>query len=302
MKCYEWGAFVNHLATAPSCRIYFVACPSDADRCKITEEILAKLPPVQVVRHSADGSVEQVLAQLNTYPMLQERAVIYDLPPTLRSPQVALLKAYLQHPAPFSYLILRGAALRSFEDLYQKEGVLLLSLCGETSWQRQRRLKEWLLCDAKREQKSVSPELLDALLTEGETDYFFLAQELAKCIAFAYDKQRVELADAQCVGLVAHAHSLRQFVDAALNGEALIPSMHTHDASFAYAFVAMMRMRLRGRSKSLDRRFFTRALQALFDLELNMKNTSHKPVLLVHDFILRLQHARNSYPSCESAR
>lgn len=317
-------AFPDHLSP-----IYMVVAQDSFERKNIIKNILAILQKKEVslstIFHEAGAQpVEKTLEQLNTRSLFGGcTAVVLEGIEKLKKAEGEVLASYLERPARFSYLILGGSSLKSLPGLYQKgkKEVVLVDLSEEKPWDRQRRLKEWVIVQAAKEKKAFSSEAAAQLLEQIGPDLPTLEQELLKLLCFIGERNRIELKDVQTICSSRTVATGWQISEAIVWGGK--PLQHDHmDLSALLALVGQIRYQLQighqigacleqgvkphelagyfptlkpqmldkyvGEVKKRKADFFARGLQSLFNLELACKSSSSDPKLLFDLFISKL--------------
>lgn len=317
-------AFPDHLS-----RIYMVAAPDAFERKNIIKNILAVLQKKEtsssVVFHEANAlPIEKILEQLNTLSLFGgANIVVLDGIEKLKKADGETLAGYLEHPSRFAYLILGGASLKSHAGLYQKgkKEVVLIDLAEEKPWDRQRRLKEWILAKAAKEKKTLNADAAAQLLEQIGPDMPALEQELLKLVCFVGERPRIELKDVQTICSSHTVASGWQISEALVWGSRPLKQDHM-DLSTLLALIGQIRYQLQIghqieallsqgvhphelagyfpslKPQTLDkctneaqrkkRGFFAHGLKLLFDLELSCKSSSTDPELLYDIFTTRL--------------
>jgi DNA polymerase III delta subunit len=282
--------------------IYIVLSPSESERKKLIIKIVSKIfNPVIFSYVAGEDSMERVCSQLQEPDLLASATVvILDKCELLKKEESAALQEYLEkNSSPQTFFILQGAFLK--HRLQNKE-LILFDYSAEKPWQRQSRFKEWLRAKAKEEGKVLTGDVVEMLLAEAGDDLLRLEQELFKLVVFVGERAKIELADAKQLLSSAALLTGWQIAESLVWGDGKIK-----ESAFDLSFIGQIRYHLqlgeeitscleRGLSpqeiftslahfkpKMLEkylplaqqkrRGFFKKGLQALFELELNVKSS-----------------------------
>ena len=334
MKFQSPIAFEKHLKEAyPDhlSHVYMVITSFDFERKKFIETIASvmrrKEKMAELLAFDASTSpIEAILGQLNSYSLFGgSSVVIVDRIEKLKKASCDALAQYLVAPSPTVFLILGGSSLKGLSDLCQKgkKELVILDLSEEKAWNRKTRLRQWLMREAGRAQKSLSASLVDFLLEEVGTDMQNLHQELDKLICFTGEKREIELKDAMAVCVPSKTETSWQLAENLVWGSSnAAKNREVHDIAFLLPLIGQIRYQLQlglqivclmqedrslpeitqflsnGKMRNLDKnaaiarkrgdRFFKEGLNYLFDLELSLKNGAHSPGLMWDLFTSKL--------------
>lgn len=317
-------AFPDHLSP-----IYMVVAQDPFERKNIIKNILATLrrkdDSSTFIFHEANAlPIEKILEQLNTRSLFGgPTVVVLDGIEKLKKADVEVLENYLERPSRFSYLLIGGSSLKSHPSLYQKgkKEVVLVDLAEEKPWDRQRRLKEWVIAQAAKEKKAFSADAAAQLLEQIGPDMPALEQELIKLVCFVGERTRIELKDVQTICSSRTASTGWQISEALVWGGRSVQQEHM-DLSALLALVGQIRYQLQighqiaaclgqgisthelagyfpslkpqmldkyiGEVRKRKAGFFTQGLQFLFHLELSCKSSSTDPQVLFDLFTHKL--------------
>ncbi len=313
-------AFPSHLSP-----VYFVAISSETERRKMLHKIVSLLQQIDPLvqphfYHAEENSIGVVLESLNTKPLLGAfPIVVLDGTEKLKKGDIQHLEPSITAPKG-GYLILGGSSLKGFSEKVKKE-MVILDLSDEKPWDKQNRIREWLIAYASKEKKKLAPDLISWLFTHLGTDLLTLEQELNKLITYTLGRELITSQDAKALSSAKEQVSSWQYAeslvwDGMIKGESPI-----QDVSSLLGFIGQIRYQLEIGYKisSLEKegmppfqigehflqlkaglfqkrieivrkrrpQFFKEALCALFQLELRCKTTSIDPFLLWDLFAAR---------------
>jgi DNA polymerase-3 subunit delta len=336
VKYHQLAAFEKHLQEVfPDhlSSLYMVASASDFERKQVIEKICAKMRSkdsalTQSTFLVSTISLEKVLEQLNTCPLFGGAVVVVlEEVEKLKKEGCAVLMRYLERPSPFAYLILSGSSLKSVNDLYQKHKKvgIVLDLTEEKPWERERRLKEGLVQDARKQGKVMNSDAAAYLLEQIGPDMPCLEQELIKVLCYVGDQQRIELKDVRAVCKPQNHATGWQYAESVVWKGECLPADAVDELSALIPLIGQLRYHFeighkiqtfveqglpaheiatqlpQVRSAAFEKYYpvvrnkppgyFQQALMALFDLELACKNGKADPLLLFDLFIGRLHVA-----------
>ena len=172
----------------------------------------------------------------------------------------------------------------SAEGKWTAEGITL-DLTKEKGWERDKRLKRYLLSVAKKLGRTLDPDALEALL--GCANFGVMLREIEKLTCYTEGKTHITLAD---------VHELTPFeigqekgwgaVEAFVAGRA---PLYLDDPSEFFPLIGQIRY-LFQKEKNM------RGLKELFDIEYLARTTQLDEYFLWNLFTLRYQHAPHSSP------
>jgi DNA polymerase-3 subunit delta len=325
-------SFARHLAGAfpdnPS-PVYLIVAPSTLERKEEMEAI------VQFVRRShpeaalfswSGGmtSAQEVARHLASMNLFAERqVVIFD-----RVDEAADLEAlipYLLHPVKEITLLLGAEEMKPLADLYQqgKREMVVLDLSQEKPWERERRIREWIMERARKEGMPLSSEAAAALLLRVGVDAPALDQELKKLSCFAWGRGRIESSDVETLVAVRTSPTHWLLAERVIWKGETLPRDKKGDIGALLGLVGLFRYHLQLgyelatsieqgvkftgemknfpslKSGTLDRYLpvarergsapFQRGLAALFDLEYALKNSPVDPSVPFDRFLGRFR-------------
>ncbi|HEX2580201.1 MAG TPA: hypothetical protein VHK67_07365 [Rhabdochlamydiaceae bacterium] len=190
-------AFPDHLAP-----IFLIVAPDEYERRKnidkITMLIQKKDTNLRLVRLSGlEDPLERVKEEILTPSLFGGLTlVIYEAIDKVKN------NADLGDRIPSGvHLVLGAAGFKAVSELYQKgkKEIVALDMSDEKPWEKERRLQEWLVHEARLQQKTVSSDVVHYLMQHLGPDLATLDQELAKLICYVGDKPRIELEDAKSI-------------------------------------------------------------------------------------------------------
>jgi len=325
LKLQSVAAFEKHLHEAFPDHIspvYLVVTSCDFERKKMVEKITQLLLHHDARSHLEhfDGehaSIEAVLGHLNTRSLFggQSLAVVDRI---VKSDP---LLAYLQAPNPEACLILASPAMKPAADLYQKgkKEMVVLDLSEEKPWERQRRLQEWLLVEAKKEGKVLQSDALGYLFENVGPDMPGLHQEFLKTLCYVGERAAITLKDVQAISPQRSLATAWQLAEGVVWGKEAVPEEKTSDVGFLLMFLGQLRYHFQTglrlaeylekklhpaeiarqfptlRSHTLEKyvagakaqkkEYFRRGLTSLFELEFALKSSPAHPALLFDRWI-----------------
>jgi len=173
---------------------------------------------------AAEDSLDHILSQAQTLPMLAPRQVIFveevealeALGDETRDEIIGRLAAYLDDPAPFTVLVFEAATLdermKLFKTLAEKTLVVEVEL-GERAEDRQGAAAHVALEMARgmgvELERTAAEELADIL----NADLTHIRTELEKLATYVGDRQRITRADVKALVLSAKRYSVWQLAD-----------------------------------------------------------------------------------------
>ena len=310
-------AFPDHLAP-----VFILAIPCDFERQlmvqKIVEMIHRKDPSAHVLKFNSESPIETVLSHLNSPGLFSKHAVaIYD-----QALKDEKLIHYVQRPAPGAFLLLGSRDMKTLSDVYQKgkKEIVVLDLCEEKPWDRERRLQDWVLRQAHAEGRRMDPGAAALLLELVGPDMPSLFQELEKIICYCGDKTQITEADVEAISEAHHQAIGWKLAEGVIWGKEGVPPEKSSDLSFVLPFLSQLRYQLeighkidqlkakrdeisrqlpQLRQATLDKylsqfskkrpKYFQQGLVALYDLEVALKSSGLDPDLLLDRFLAKIR-------------
>jgi len=301
-------AFPDHLS-----RLYLVAMPEEAERKKIMGEILSfkkkKDPSCEITVLDAQVLTGERLKEAAMMSPLwtQSRVLTIDpLDKMKKNIQEVLVSSFVHAPSGFSFL-LGASSLKGLGDVLEltKKECIALDLTAEKPWDRQARLREWVIEHAKTEKKVFASSALTALFDKVGYAYAFLEQEVNKLIAYVGNKNTIEMQDVEAICSNLVSSSLWQFTEAMVWENKTIKEPPFDDLSSLLAFIPILRSQLQiglqlkylsntskqdlslhfpgirpqslekmsKEAKALPTYYFIEGIKALFSLEWNLKSS-----------------------------
>jgi DNA polymerase-3 subunit delta len=316
MKFTNLSAFEKHLQEAAPlhlARVYMVVAPTEFERRKIVEMVISAIKPDTQARFDAlEIPVEKLIAELTTFSLFGKRPLtIFDGFDKLKKAALEPLLAYLSKENCSAFLILTATSLKGCQEVYEKgkkEGVLV-DLSEEKSWDKEKRLREYLVKEAVLQGKTLDAALTAHLLKEIGTDMGALQGELFKLIAYTGSRSRITLDDASAICTSNHTQTGWQVAENIVwETTPAIPS--SVDTTFLITLIGQIRYHLQVgmqiaegtiphlKSSQADKfiaktriygpRYFRKSLEALFELELAAKSSGIAPDLLLEIFTTKL--------------
>ena len=193
-------AFPDHLAP-----IFLLVASCDYERRKnidkISSLIQKKDPSVRIVRLSGlEDPLERVKEEILTPSLFGGLTlVIYEAVDKVKNN--VILGDLFPHFPPGVHLILGATGFKAVSELYQKgkKEVVALDMSDEKPWEKERRLQEWLIGEAKLHQKTLNSDVVFYLLQHLGPDLATLEQELSKLLCYVGDRPRIDLEDVKAI-------------------------------------------------------------------------------------------------------
>lgn len=213
MKYQSAQAFEKHLKEAYPDHlslVYIVACPFEFERKRLVNKILSWFQKRDSRltlnrRSAATVSLQELLEPFQSQSLFPEQScVILSEVEKLKKPGLEALASSVAHPSSsriHRLVILESASFKNLSDLYHtcKKEVVVLDLSDEKPWDRQRRLKEWLVEKVAEEKKKISTEATAFLFEQIGYEWSCLEQEIEKLICYIGARGTVELKDVEAI-------------------------------------------------------------------------------------------------------
>jgi DNA polymerase-3 subunit delta len=299
---------------------------------KVVHSLLQQCPQVHATTYDAASlSIEALLEECNTRELFSaQRILIVEEIDKLKKRPIEQLAHYLKSPAPFSKLILSGSSLKGLGDLYQsgKKEMVLLDLSEEKPWDRQKRLRQWVVNEASSCGKPLTAEAAMQLVEQIGPDMPALHRELEKLFCYVGERRQIELKDVQAISSVPHLQTHWQLAEALVWGEGVSTKDPSADVSWLLGLLSAVRAQLQnglliaslqdrgyqlqevahhlpqirlsaiekyfGVALRRKKDFFLQALKVQFEVELLAKNSSLSPGALFDLLHLKfLAHKQN---------
>jgi len=329
LKYQSVAAFDKHLKEGfPSrpAHVYMIAAPCSFERKKLADKIIAPLlqkhPEARLEFFDAASSKSEApIESLCTQSLFGGLPLVYwDNADKLKDHDALL--AYLARPSPHALLIIGASSMKAAADFYQKgkKEMVVLDLCDEKPWERQRRLEGWLAEEAQKAGKSLAPDAAAFLVEHIGPDVAGLEQELFKLVCFAGDRPSLTLEDVKKVSSSRDLATGWQLAESVvLQGKAL-PDGKAADLAFVLPFIGQLRYQLQTgaqvaaylemredparhlpqvRPQAMEKyvlaarqkkpRYFLKGLLALYDLEFAAKSSAADLGLLFDRFLAVLK-------------
>lgn len=312
-------AFPDHLAP-----IFIIAVPCDYERGRLFDKIASlvriKDPHLRTVRlTSPDDSFQRLQEEILT-PTLWggETLIIYE-----GADKVKNLHDLLSLRFPTQVHLLLGTSnFKPLSNLYLKgkKEIIVLDLSEEKPWEKERRLQEWVVLQARLAQKNLHPDVLHYLFEHVGPDAATLDQELAKLICYVGEKPQIDLKDAEAICGTRDLFTGWQLAEKIVWECPIALSDKPSDLNFLFPFIGQLRYHLQlgyrlaefvknpipdfkryfptlrpnqlGKfiplAKARKPHFFQRGLQALYNLEVASKSSPLDITALFDVFQARL--------------
>ncbi len=269
--------------------------------------------------HRCQSSLDDLLQELNTPSLFGGRSVVFFDEIQSLKPLTPLIH-YISSPTANATLILGATSMKPLADLYQKgkKEMVVLDLSEEKPWDKERRLQDFLIANARLQGKNISSDVASFLTEKIGPDMAALSQELDKLICFTNERPSISLSDAKTL-----TSSLAQVNSWQLAEKVIwhkqVHSIHDKlsDLSFSLLFVGQLRYHLQlgykisslltqkkpvsdiaklfPQIRSLDKylpiakerqaSYFHQGLLSLYQMELSLKSTQLDPSALFDQFL-----------------
>ncbi len=238
-------AYPDHLAP-----IFLIITPDEYERRKNIDKVTAliqkKDATVRIVRLSGlEDPLEQARSELLT-PSLWGglTLVIYEAVDKVKNN--GDLGELFAHFPPGVHLILGASGFKAVSELYQKgkKEIVVLDMGDEKPWEKERRLQDWLVNEARSQQKTLNSDVIHYLMQHLGPDMATLDQELAKLICFVGDKSRIELEDAKAICGTRDLFTGWQLAEKIVWERAASLGEKLSDMGFLFPFIGQLRYHL----------------------------------------------------------
>jgi len=235
-------AYPDHLAP-----MFLIVTPDEYERRKnidkITSLIQKKDATVRIVRLSGlEDPLEHVKGELFT-PSLWGglTLVIYEAVDKIKNNA-----ELVTHFPPGVHLVMGASGFKAVSELYQKgkKEIVALDMGDEKPWEKERRLQEWLVHEARAHQKILNSDVVHYLMQHLGPDLATLDQELAKLICFVGDKSRIELEDAKAICGTRDLFTGWQLAEKIVWDRAAFLGEKLSDMGFLFPFIGQLRYHL----------------------------------------------------------
>lgn len=303
MKLRTFEALHEHLEhRTESCTLSLVVGPGERERKAIVEQLgqaLCKNKSQVLVKSSLEA--EEAFSFLSAASLFgEERLALGEI----ERSQLPLLVAYARSPASRTHLILgMEPDKKPLLDL-EKEGILLLDLSAEKAKEKEQRHLQFVSRFLSLSQKSITPAAALVLIQRTDLDLGLLEQEVAKLLCFVGERDTITEEDLQAICVKSQVQMGGfKLAEMLIQGTYTPPYLVRDSAQLLmllpqlrYLFETGLKLTSRiekgenvfDRNVSLMSRrkplFFKRALLALFQLELGVKQSLATPQLLFDRF------------------
>lgn len=155
--------------------------------------------------------------EVETFPSLskEKQVIVHGIDQLKKEQQEAVLN-YVQRPCPWILLYLTAYQFSSQSKLVKsiEKGGRVFRYRDEKPWEREKRLANWLICEAAKSGISCSLEVATALIKAVDSE--MLGSELEKLICFVGDRTEITLEDINLISISIHHETLWQLGDALL--------------------------------------------------------------------------------------
>lgn len=329
MKFHHFPAFSKHLLSLPReglPRIYLIMAPCPFEAKKLSDSLLhllqKQLPSMEVETGSAD--VEAMIETLSTYPMFgSTTAMICEEAERLSKAGWDAIAAYAENPSPFGILILLATQKKAQIEKVKRH-LVVLDVTEEKPWDRKIRLERYLVEVARKEGYRLQPEGAAHLLERLGSDLPALEQALTKLFCYVGEKRVIVIEDIDliCVAQDGAIWQLAEGVIWDLSPPHISRSLSIEDL---LGLIGALRLQLqlglqmaaclakqippqdlhlhlpslrasaiKKRIDQVQRRgegYFRKGIDALFELEMRVKNHEGNPLLLLDNFCAKVAYA-----------
>jgi DNA polymerase-3 subunit delta len=286
-----------------------------------------------LIQDGVQEVVEESIGSLNTAPLFGGKQVFFlDGIDKIKKNGLALLAQYAACPSPFSYLLLGADSFKSLSDLYTqgKKELVVCDLSDEKPWDRKDRLKRMLMEYAAIEGKRLTPDALEYLLENVGLNLPSLEQEMEKVITYVAERSELSLKDVQTLCATQKNATLWQLSEEIAWRDSFPKLEEEIDMGMLLPLLSLLRMQLQHgmtlavllengvpyadivfqlsnlKAHAIDKmlpivkarrtRFFKRALDLLFDIELMAKNSAFDPPFILELLLAKLALYRSCTP------
>ena len=326
MKYQNLKSFEKHLASAhPNhfCRCYCVLLADDAGRGEILRSVAHTLSPAGPIQQMSGSQtpLKAVFEALQT-PWLfgEEPLILLDECDKLNKEATTSLSTFLKQPLQVGFLLLGARGKTPLAKVAETLGVVL-DLSEEKPWEKEKRLSESLVEQAKQAGKKLDPDVIPCLIERVGPESALLKQELDKLICYVGDRETMERSDLSHIAAMSRSSTIWQTAEGiiwegiiAQNGEgfyALIPALRSQlvlglkiaslvegkvpQEEWSQSLPKLWPRTLEKRKEQATRKgslFFQKGLDKLFQIELLSRSTSNREEALLTLFHTTLYAAR----------
>lgn len=196
-------------------QVYLIAVPDDFERKRWLDAVasLVLSPDQPLVRWSAaEASLSELFTEIDSFSLFTPKPV------TLIDEVEKLSKKQAQGFIDLLQTDLRGHLLlgaRSKSALYsavEKRGVIL-DLCDEKPWEKEKRLTDQIFDKVRQAGKRLSPEAFQVLSQKMDKDAALLEQEINKLLCFTAERNVIESSDVLQVSVLNRSQTLWQMAE-----------------------------------------------------------------------------------------
>lgn len=208
--------------------VYLVQCKDQDERRAAWEgarPLLLKDEDSEAAVQSFDGervSTSQLMAELQSLPFFQKRLIIrVTQAEKLKKDCQEAMISYLSSPTPNIMLYLEAAGLRSNTRLYKscdQEG-LVLDIPEEKPWEKERRMRDWLQGEARKEGYELKSDAATTLVQQIGCDRQLLLNELEKLVCYCSGRKQITNKDLAAVSTTTPQDSIWELGTAIFTGK-----------------------------------------------------------------------------------
>ncbi|MCX6990922.1 MAG: hypothetical protein NTX49_07680 [Chlamydiae bacterium] len=209
MKFQNLASFEKHLHASSVVSTYIVACSDSDERSKIlasiAEWLCKKYPESEVLGSlSSSEKFQSIIENLSTQPLFSSHIIVgINDGSDFSKKERAELEGFITKPSKFAFLVMGASSLKDFSAVCNtaKNDIVVLDLSQEKTWDRQRRLQQWLIDRCIKEGKKISQGVASEILDACGPDIMLLEQELLKIIAYIGASPSISSEDVKNIGV-----------------------------------------------------------------------------------------------------
>ena len=311
-------------------RLYLIVAPCPFEAKKLSESLLhllqKQLPSMGVETGSTD--VEAMIESLSTYPMFGTcTAIVCEEAERLSKGGWDAITAYAENPSPFGILIFLATQVKGQIGSFcqkVKRHLAVLDVTEEKPWDRKIRLERYLVELARKEGYRLQPEGAAHLLDRLGSDLPALEQALTKLFCYVGERRVIAIEDIDLV-CVAQDGAIWQLAEGVIWDPCMPHIPRSLSIEDLLGLIGALRLQLQQglqmaaclakqispqelhlhlpslRASSIKKRidqvqrrgesYFRKGIEALFELEMRVKNHEGNPLLLLEYFCAKVNHA-----------
>ncbi len=329
MKYLALDPFKKHLeASFPSnlSLFYLVVALDDFERTKIIDNIACYLPRsiLSMSKMSSSSSMKEITESLCSPSLFGgQNVVIIDELENFKNQDIQLITSHVKQNKILGFVIFAARNKKSFLTLFNeidKRGVVL-DLSQEKTWDKEKRLSNFIVEKCARAKKSITPEAIAVVFSQIGTDMSAIENEIDKVSAYVGEKYLIEKKDILEICSLSNTSTIWQIAEEMVWDDpfASISENYIVDSVFFHSLVIALRYHLQEgykmaeaiekklvladifpalRPKALQKRkekalacgsgYFKEALKSLFEIDLQSKSGSPSFTILLDIFRAKL--------------